>query len=92
MNKRQLTLLVRDRLAGASEAAASRAIDAVLDSIRAALEAGGPVRLQGFGTFTVRGRKGRITRNPNTGQTMEVPDRKAVHFKASRKIKEALNR
>jgi len=91
MNKRDLAMMVQERMGG-TELAATRAIDAVLGSIRAALEAGGPVRLKGFGTFTVRGRKSRLGRNPNTGQLMEVPSHKTVHFKCSRQFRDLLNR
>ena len=45
----------------------------------------------GFGTFNVSKRKAREGRNPQTGETVKIPARKAVSFKAGTALKEAVN-
>ena len=90
MNKRDLAEAVA-RKEGMSEAAASRAIDAVLGSISDALEAGQKVNLKGFGTFTVRGRKARKGHNPKTGEPMRIKASKIIHYKQSETLKKAIN-
>jgi nucleoid DNA-binding protein len=54
-----------------------RTLDAVLES----LERGETVELRNFGVFKVKTRKGRIGRNPRTGQEVQVPEKKVVVFK-----------
>jgi nucleoid DNA-binding protein len=54
-----------------------RTLDAVLES----LERGETVELRNFGVFKVKTRKGRIGRNPRTGQEVQVPEKRVVVFK-----------
>jgi len=44
----------------------------------------------GFGIFTVRNRKARTGRNPQTGETIKINASKTVGFKPSPKLKESL--
>ena len=92
MNKRDLAIEVTRKLEGTSEAAATRAIDAVLGSISEALQSGQKVSLKGFGTFVVKGRKARTGRNPQTGKTMKIKASKIVQYKQSDTLKKAVNR
>src|SRR4051794_31118665 len=71
-----------DRIAarGWSKAAASSAVDAVLDEITAALVAGERVTLTGFGTFETAGRAQRTARNPQTGAAVDVPATTVARF------------
>jgi len=46
------------------------------------------VSLAGLGTFVVTHKKARTARNPKTGETVEVPAKKAPKFKASKELKE----
>ena len=71
-------------------AEAEAAVAAVLDGITRALEAGERVLLPNFGTFSVVERKARQGRNPQTGETVEIPARKAVRFKPSKTLREAV--
>jgi DNA-binding protein HU-beta len=70
--------------------AANIALDTFVDSVTAALKRGDRVALVGFGTFTVAKRKARTARNPRTGETIQVPARKAPKFKAGRELKKAV--
>jgi len=90
MNKGDLV----DAVAGAtgdSKAAASAAVDAVLDSITGALKQGDKVQISGFGTFEVRDRAARQGRNPQTGATIQIAASKAPAFKAGKALKDAVN-
>lgn len=79
MNKKQLAGKVGNKV-GITKAQAERIIDAALDSISEALVKGEKVRLVGFGNFLVRGRKGRIGRNPQTGEKITIGESKAPAF------------
>lgn len=67
------------------------ALNAVIDSIEAALKAGDKVSLVGFGTFEVRERAERKGRNPQTKQEIVIPASKAPVFKAGKALKDAVN-
>lgn len=54
-----------------------KTLDAIVDS----LERGETVELRNFGVFKVKSRRGRIGRNPRTGQEVQVPEKKVVVFK-----------
>lgn len=90
MNKSELI----DAVAGGAElsrADATRATDAVLDNIIAALGKGDQVVLAGFGTFSVRERAARAGRNPQTGETIQIKASKSPGFKAGKAFKDAVN-
>lgn len=90
MNKQDLISSVADS-SGLSKSDASKAVEAVFDSITGALKKGDEVRLVGFGTFTVSKRKASTGRNPRTGETMEIKASTQPKFKAGKGLKDAVN-
>lgn len=77
--------------AGLTKADAARSLDATLEAIGGALKKGDRVPLVGFGTFAVSKRSARNARNPRTGETIKIPARKAVTFKAGTALKDKVN-
>ena len=90
MNKNDLIGSVADS-AGMSKADASKAVEAVFDSITGSLKSGDEVRLVGFGTFSVANRKASEGRNPRTGDKIQIPASKQPKFKAGKGLKESVN-
>jgi DNA-binding protein HU-beta len=90
MNKQDLIASVAVG-SGLSKADAGSAVEAVLDSIVAALKSGDDVRLVGFGTFAVAARAASEGRNPRTGEKINIPASKQPKFKAGKGLKDALN-
>ena len=90
MNKAELIDAVAEG-ADISKAAATRAVDTVLDSITATLTKGDQVTLVGFGTFSVKDRAARTGRNPRTGEPIDIPASKVPGFKAGKALKDAVN-
>lgn len=90
MNKAELIDAVSGQ-AGLQKADATRAVDAVFDSIASALKSGDSVSLIGFGTFVVKARAARSGRNPRTGETIEIAASKVPGFKAGKGLKDAVN-
>jgi integration host factor subunit beta len=68
----------------------SLAVDIMLETMSKALIEERRIELRGFGSFSVRSRKPRSTKNPRTGKIMEIPNRKTLHFTMSKSLKEAL--
>lgn len=84
--------LVGQMAAGAkiSKAAAGKALDAFIGSIKAALKKDDKVTLVGFGTFAVSKRKARKGRNPRTGKEIKIPAKKVPKFTAGKAFKDAV--
>lgn len=55
------------------------------------LEQGQRIEIRGFGSFSIRNRKPRITRNPKTGESISKGHKKAVHFKPGKELRERVN-
>ena len=90
MNKTELI----DQIAASadiSKAAAGRALDSTVEIIKAALKAGDTVSLIGFGTFYVGERAARTGRNPRTGETVQVPEKRVPYFKPGKEMRARLN-
>jgi len=68
----------------------SLAVDIMLETMVKALEEERRIELRGYGSFSVRSRKARSTKNPRTGKMMEIPERKTLHFTMSKSLKESL--
>jgi integration host factor subunit beta len=69
-----------------------RLVATILDEVSAALERGNRVELRGFGAFSVRERGARVGRNPRTGSTVQVSEKKVPFFKMGKGMRERLNR
>lgn len=67
-------------------------IDGMLATIRWALQEGNRVDLRGFGNFKIVDRKARVARNPSTNEPVHVPEHKAAIFKASKELKDFINK
>jgi len=90
MNKGELVEKVAKN-SGLSKTDAEKALASILDAIAGAVATGDKVTLIGFGTFLVSERAAREGRNPQTGETMQIPAKKIVKFKAGSKLIEAAN-
>ncbi len=74
-----------------SKAAATRALDATIESIKNSLKKGELVSLVGFGTFYVGKRAARNGRNPQTGATIKIKAAQVPKFRAGKGLKDAVN-
>ena len=77
--------------AGISKAAAGKALDSMMASVKGALKKGDRISLVGFGSFSTSKRKAREGRNPQTGATIKIAARTVVKFKPGSELKNAVN-
>ena len=63
----------------------------ILEEIKYSLKKGERVELRGFGTWSTRIQKARISRNPKTGEKVNTPEKKTIHFKMSKDLFKKLN-
>ena len=66
-------------------------VSVVLDEIKQALKRGDRVELRGFGIFSTNIQKARISRNPKTGEKVNTPEKKTIHFKMAKEMFRKLN-
>jgi DNA-binding protein HU-beta len=90
MNKTELIDQIAES-AEISKAAAGRALDAMIASVKTTLKKGGSVTLVGFGTFAVGKRAARSGRNPRTGETIKIKAAKVPKFRPGKALKDAVN-
>ena len=91
MNKTELIAAAAEQ-AGLTKKDTEKVINAALDAITAALVKGDKVQVSGFGIFEVKEREARTGRNPRTGEPMEIAASKNPAFKASKTLKDALEK
>lgn len=92
------TAITRARLAadvsdttGITRREADLVVETVFDAIAGALRSGDEVEIRGFGSFRLRSRKARLTRNPRTGEPILVPPKRVPFFRAGKALRERLN-
>ena len=65
--------------------------DIILKEIKISLKRGERVELRGFGVFSTKVQKARISRNPKTNKKVDTPEKKTIHFKMSKDLFKILN-
>ena len=90
MTKTDLVSAVAER-AGMTQKDAAAAVDAVIAGIQGALAVGEKVSLVGFGVFSVRKRKARTGRNPQTGKPLKIKAKKVPAFSPGKSLKDAVS-
>ena len=69
----------------------SKFTEIILSEIKHALKRGDRVELRGFGIFSTNTQKARISRNPKTGEKVNTPEKKTIHFKMAKEMFKKLN-
>ena len=86
MTKNELIEKVAKK-ANLTKRASSDAVNQTFDLIRDALIRGEKVVVTGFGTFLIRSRQARKGRNPQTGETIQIPQKKTPGFVSGKTLK-----
>jgi len=89
VNKTELIYSVAEA-AGLTKKDATKAVEAVFDTIQSTLAKGEKVQLIGFGNFEVRERAARKGRNPQSGEEIDIAASKVPAFKAGKALKDAV--
>ncbi len=66
-------------------------LNIILSEIKQSLYKGERVELRGFGVWSIHIQKARISRNPKTGEKIETPQKKTIHFKMGKELFKKLN-
>lgn len=73
-----------------SKGEATKAVDAVLETVQEVLKRGGDVNFTGFGKFSVADRGARQGVNPQTGEKIQIPASRVPRFSAGSSLKSAV--
>ena len=63
----------------------------IFNEIKKTLKRGERIEFRGFGVFSTNIQKSRISRNPKTGEKVNTPEKKTIHFKMSKDLFKILN-
>ena len=89
MNKGELIEAIAND-ASITKAQAQEALDAFVSNVQRSLKSDDKVTLTGFGTFSASTRGERTGRNPQTGQSIQIPARRVAKFSAGKALKDAI--
>lgn len=68
-----------------------KVINIFFKEIKEALHKGERCEIRGFGSFSTRIQKARISRNPKTGDKVETPQKKTIHFRMAKELFNKIN-
>ena len=63
----------------------------ILEEIKYSLKKGNRVELRGFGMWSTHVQKARISKNPKTGEKINTPEKKTIHFKMAKELFQKIN-
>ena len=67
------------------------AVKAILDAMSEALVRGHRIEIRGFGSFSISRRSPRLGRNPRSGESVQIPEKRVPHFKPGKAMREAVD-
>mgnify|MGYP001584714346 CR=1 FL=1 len=77
-------------LANLPKRAIASVIEATFNEIARSMRKDERFAYPGFGTFSLRERKARVGRNPQTGETIQIKKSKTIGFRPAKSLKETL--
>lgn len=90
MTKADIVEIVFEKV-GFSKKDVGVVVEEIFESIKTTLEKGEKVKISGFGNFSIRQKRARRGRNPQTGSEITIDQRRVMTFKASQLLKKAIN-
>ncbi len=91
MTKAEIVQALYSKVGGFSRKESAELVDLVFEMMKETLGGGEKIKVSGFGNFVLRDKRQRPGRNPQTGQPINITERRVLTFKASQILKQALN-
>ncbi|MGA3124232.1 MAG: integration host factor subunit alpha [Polyangiaceae bacterium] len=91
MTKAEIVQALYSKVGGFSRKESAELVDLVFEMMKETLGRGEKLKVSGFGNFVLRDKRQRPGRNPQTGQPINITERRVLTFKASQILKQALN-
>ena len=90
MTRSDLVEALANRFPQLTQKDAESAVKAILDAMSQALVRGHRIEIRGFGRFTINRRPPRMGRNPRSGESVAIPEKRVPHFKPGKALREAV--
>ena len=90
MTRSDLVELLAARFGQLTQRDADAAVKTILDAMSDALARGHRIEIRGFGSFSVSRRPPRMGRNPRSGESVAIPEKRVPHFKPGKALREAI--
>jgi integration host factor subunit beta len=91
MTKSELIALLAAKLPQLEYKDVELAVKELLEQMSSALSRGERIEVRGFGSFSLHHRPSRVGRNPKTGDSVKVPDKRVPHFKPGKELRERVD-
>lgn len=91
MTRSDLVEELAARFAQLTQRDAEHAVKTIQDAVSDALVQGQRIEIRGFGSFSVSRRPARIGRNPRSGESVHIPEKRVPHFKPGKALREAVD-
>lgn len=91
MTKSELIELISRKQTQLSHSDVELAVNHIVDAMIAAMAAGDRIEIRGFGSFSLHHRQARLGRNPKTGETVALPEKRVPHFKPGKELRERVD-
>jgi integration host factor subunit beta len=91
MTRSDLVEELANRFPQLTQKDAESAVKAILDAMSQALVRGHRIEIRGFGSFTINRRPPRMGRNPRSGESVAIPEKRVPHFKPGKALREAVD-
>lgn len=91
MTKSELVEKIASKMPNLTIRDIDRIVNVIFQRLTRALADGDRVEIRGFGAFSVRSRKPRIAINPKNKKSVDVPEKRIVHFKTGKELHARLN-
>ncbi|MDR2154743.1 MAG: integration host factor subunit beta [Burkholderiaceae bacterium] len=90
MTRSDLVELLAESVGQITHRDAEAAVKTILNAMSNALVRGHRIEIRGFGSFSINRRPPRMGRNPRTGASVHIPERRVPHFKPGKALREAV--
>ena len=91
MTKSELIVRLAERFPQLVTKDADFAVKMILDAMSDALVRGHRIEIRGFGSFSINRRPPRMGRNPRSGESVAIPEKRVPHFKPGKALREAVD-
>lgn len=91
MTKSELITRLMERYPQLGPKDVELAVKTILDAMANTLEEGHRIEIRGFGSFAINHRPPRVGRNPKSGETVMVPEKRVPHFKAGKELRKLVD-
>ena len=91
MTRSDLVEELASRFAQLTQRDTEFAVKAILDAMNDALVRGHRIEIRGFGSFSVNRRRPRMGRNPRSGESVAIPEKRVPHFKPGKALRESVD-